>query len=162
MKIFAISDYKDPLKKLILAKRWDAIAASRQIGQIFWQASYVKNVDFDYIVPISLHWIRFVRRGFNQAQKIAQVLAEKSDKPVVHLLKRAKRTAYQSQLVYTQRSENLKNAFVLNKVEKKYNNKHLLLVDDLMTTGAILHAGVRELLKLKPRLITAAVVCRVI
>jgi len=163
MKVFAVSDYKDPLKKLILAKRWGAIVASRQLGQILWEVSYVKNVDFDYIVPISLHWTRFARRGFNQAQEIAQVLAEKSGKPIVNLLKRSKRTAYQSQLVYVQRSENLKNAFVLNKAEKnKYNNKHLLLVDDLMTTGATLQAGARELLKLKPRIITAAVICRVI
>jgi len=164
MKIFAVSDYKDPLKKLILAKRWGAIAASRQLGHILWEESYVKNVDFDYIVPIPLHWTRFARRGFNQAQEIAQVLAEKSGKPVALLLKREKRTIYQSQLVYAQRSENLKNAFVVvSKVEKnKYKNKHLLLVDDLMTTGATLHAGARELLKLKPSLITAAVVCRVI
>jgi len=163
VKIFAVSDYKNPLKKLILAKRWGAIAASRQLGQILWKMSNVKNVDFDYIVPISLHWTRFARRGFNQAEEIAQVLAEESGKPVINLLKRQKRTDYQSQLVFAQRSENLKNAFVLSKVEKnKYNNKHLLLVDDLMTTGATLQTGARELLKLKPRVITAAVVCRVI
>lgn len=163
MKVFAVSDYKDPLKKLILAKRWGAIAASGQLGQLLWKMSYIKQVNFDYIVPIPLHWTRFARRGFNQAQEIAQVIAQESGKPVINLLKRPKRTAYQSQLTYAQRSENLKNAFLLNNVAtNNYKNKRLLLVDDLMTTGATLHAGARALLQLRPQTITAAVICRVI
>ncbi len=163
MKIFAISDYKDPLKKLILAKRWGSIAASRQLGQLLCKMSYIKQVNFDYIVPIPLHWTRFARRGFNQAQEIAQVIAEESGKPVINLLKRPKRTTYQSQLTYAERSQNLKNAFLLNKVATTtYKNKHLLLVDDLMTTGATLQAGARALLQLRPQAITAVVICRVI
>jgi len=164
MKIFAVSAYKDPLKRLILAKRWGALSVSRQLGKILWKKSYVSNVDFDYIVPIPLHWTRFARRGFNQAQEIGQVLAKESTRPLVNLLKRSKRTAYQSKLIYKQRHENVKKAFVLNKKEQaknNYSNKHLLLIDDLMTTGSTLQAGARTLLKLKPRAITAAVICRV-
>lgn len=162
MKVFAVSDYQDPLKKLILAKRWGNIAASRQLGQLLWQMSSINHIDFDYIVPIPLHWTRFARRGFNQAEEISQVLAQKSGKKAVNLLKRPKQTSYQSQLTYVQRKENVKDAFVLENIERtKYKNKHLLLVDDLMTTGATLQVAARTLLQLRPQTITAAVICRV-
>ncbi|MGB8367140.1 MAG: phosphoribosyltransferase family protein [Candidatus Babeliales bacterium] len=163
MKIFAISDYQDPLKKLILAKRWGNRTASKQLGQLLWQLSHIKQVNFDYIVPIPLHWTRFARRGFNQAEEIAQIIAEKSGKPVINILKRSKRTAYQSQSVYTKRNQNVENAFIIEKLDKaQFKNKHLLLIDDLMTTGATLQVAARTLLQLKPQIITAAVVCRVI
>ncbi len=162
MKIFAIAGYKDPLKKLILAKGWSDIAASNQLGQLVWNMTNIKHADFDYIVPVPLHWTRFARRGYNQAAEIAQVIAQNSGKPMVNALRRTKRTQFQSELVYLKRSTNVKDAFALYNIKKTdYKDKHILLVDDLMTTGATLHATARELLKLKPRLITGVVVCRV-
>jgi len=163
IKIFTIAAYKDPLKKLILAKSWSNIAASNQLGQLIWQLTNVSHAPCDIFVPIPLHWTRFAWRGYNQADEIAQVLSAKSGKPVAHILHRVKRTRYQAGLESILRQENVKNALTLNvKDITMYQGKHIILVDDLMTTGSTLRVAAKELFKLKPASISAVVACRVI
>lgn len=161
MTVFAVSDYKDPLKKLIVAKSWSDALASYQIGQLMWQYLPLEQLDYDVIVPIPLHWTRYASRGFNQADEIAKVLQKKKNVPLCHLLKRVKKTVFQSSLVSSLRVQNLKDAFVLNG-KHDYAGKHILLIDDLMTTGSTLQAAAKILLQLKPRKITVAVCCRVV
>lgn len=163
MKVFAISDYKDPLKKLILAKGWSDTLASYQMGQLLWEYLPLEHLDYDVIVPIPLHWTRYAWRGFNQAEEIAKVIQKKKNIPLCHVLKRVKKTAFQSTLLASHRVNNLKEAFILNKkYTQTYTQKHILLVDDLMTTGSTLRSAAKALLALKPRKITVVVVCRVI
>jgi ComF family protein len=161
--VFALSDYKDPLKKLILAKGWSDTLASYQMGQLLSEMTALQQLDCDVVVPIPLHWTRYAWRGFNQAQEIAHVMSKKKNVPMVCALKRIKKTAFQSTLVANMRVENLKEAFAFNNVElHNFKDKHILLVDDLMTTGSTIHAAVKKLLELKPRKITVAVICRVV
>jgi ComF family protein len=127
-----------------------------------WDYLPLQELDYDVIVPIPLHWTRYAWRGFNQAHEIAKVLQKKKNVPLCHLLKRIKRTKFQSKLVSSLRVENLKEAFVLNAQAQDYTNKHILLIDDLMTTGSTLRSAAKILLALRPRKITVAVVCRVI
>lgn len=163
IKIFSIADYKDPLKKLILAKSWSNIAASNQLGQLIWQLTNLPYAPCDVFVPIPLHWTRFAWRGYNQADEIAKVLSAKSGKPVIHLLRRIKRTRYQAGLISVLRQQNLKSALALNvKDAHMYEGKHIILVDDLMTTGATLRTAAKELFKLNPASISAVVACRVV
>ncbi|HSC25352.1 MAG TPA: phosphoribosyltransferase family protein [Candidatus Babeliales bacterium] len=163
MTVFAISDYKDPLKKLILAKGWSDSLASYYMGQLLWKFIPLQQFDYDVIVPIPLHWTRYAWRGFNQAHEIARVIQRKKNVPVEHLLKRVKKTEFQSTLASNMRVENLKEAFALSTVNKQdFVGKHILLIDDLMTTGSTLRAAAKELLVLKPRKITVVVVCRVV
>ncbi len=123
----------------------------------------LSTLDYDIITSIPLHWTRYASRGFNQAQEMAQVIAHKRKVPVVHLLKRVKKTAFQFELAASSRGTNVKNAFELCIVDtQRYKNKHILLVDDLMTTGATIREAAKELLKLQPRKITVVVACRVI
>lgn len=163
VKVFAISDYKDPLRSLILSKGISDIVTSRRLGELMWDMTYVSNADFDFIVPIPLHWSRFASRGFNQAQEIASVIAKKSGKGMINILKRKKMTKRQSGLTSEKRIENLKDAFSLNiKDVESFRGKHLLIVDDLMTTSSTIRMAARTLMPLKPKFITAVVVCRVI
>ncbi len=123
----------------------------------------VSSLSYDVIVPIPLHWTRYASRGFNQAEEIARVIQKKKNVPLRSLLKRVKKTAFQFELVSSMRGTNVKNAFVLNCIDKKhYKDKHILLVDDLMTTGSTIREAAKELLKLQPKQITVAVICRVI
>jgi ComF family protein len=127
-----------------------------------WQCTPVRYTSIDYIVPIPLHWTRFIQRGYNQAEESAHTISSHARKPVVSLLKRVKWTRYQSSLTGAERKHNVADAFMLNvKQPEIYYNKHLLLVDDLMTTGVTLNQAARELVKLKPASITAIVAARV-
>ena len=155
--ISAVSAYKEPLKSLVLAKKYSNILAAKQLGKLVRE---VITKEFDYLVPIPLHWLRFARRGFNQTEVMAYAIAE--DK-VALLLKRKKRTAFQSTLSSDQRRENVKYAFVLDDIDvNKYKNKNLMLVDDLFTTGSTVKAAIEALMKLEPASINVAVACRVV
>jgi competence protein ComFC len=161
--VFALSDYKDPLKKMILAKRWSDPLASAQLGELLWKMTLLETIDCDFITSIPLHWTRYAARGFNQAQEIAKVIRKKKKVPLVQILKRVKKTAFQFDLTSASRGANVKDAFELHNADiALYKNKHILLVDDLMTTGATIREAAKELLKLKPRKITVVVICRVI
>ena len=163
MTVFALSDYKDPLRKLILAKSWADSAAGYHMGNLLWKMSPVANLDYDVVVPIPLHWRRYAWRGFNQSQEIARVISKKKGVAMRHLLKRVKHTVYQSAVASKMRESNVRDAFVLNqRFAQEYEGKHILLIDDLMTTGATLRAAGKALLELKPKKISIAVVCRVI
>lgn len=163
MTVLAISDYKDPLKRLILGKSWSDTVASYQMGQLAWEMLPLEQLDCDIIVPIPLHWTRYAWRGFNQADEIAHVIGNKKNIPVQHVLKRTKRTQYQSALLAALRAPNLKSAFAVNNAyANSCAQKHILLVDDLMTTGSTLRSAAKALLALKPAKITVVVVCRVI
>lgn len=161
MRVLAVGRYQDPLRSLILAKSSSQRIASVQLGRLMWCMSNVPNIPFDCIVPIPLHWTRYAWRGYNQAEEIARVIAQESKKPMVHLLKRTKRTPYLTYYAADARQEKMQQAFVLrNKTDLR--GKHILLIDDVMTTGATLKEAARELWKCRPASITAAVVARTI
>lgn len=163
IKVIAISEYKEPLKSLILAKKSSNFLASKQLGKLIWQMTNIRNVDFEYIVPIPLHYTRQIKRGYNQAEIIGNMISKESKKPIENILKRTKLTKYQFSLNKNERSENLKNAFKLKSTNLTHlKEKHILIVDDLFTTGSTLISAAAELIKLKPTSITAVVVCRVI
>jgi len=163
VKIIAISDYKEPLRTLILAKKSSNYLASKQLGQLMWQMTNLKNCDFDHIIPIPLHYLRKIKRGYNQTETMANVISQYSKKPVEHVLKRRKITKYQLNLNKDERSENLKNAFEIKTYNtNKFKDKHILLVDDLYTTGSTVIAASNELIKLTPKSITVVVGCRVV
>lgn len=161
--VFALSDYKDPLKKLVLAKSYSDLAASRVLGDLLWELGPLKNISFDYIVPIGLHWQRYAKRGYNQAHEMSVSLSHASGKPIAQILKRVKRTEFQFLLPFDQRADNLKEAFKIRSVHaNQYEGTTLLIVDDVMTSGSTLKEAVNQLRTLKPKAIYAIVACRVI
>ncbi|HZW60915.1 MAG TPA: phosphoribosyltransferase family protein [Candidatus Babeliales bacterium] len=163
VKVFAVSAYQEPIKSLILAKGWSDRCSCRLLGQLICTMPYMDNLAIDYLVPIPLHWTRFAKRGFNQAEEMAKIIAKHSQKPVVPLIKRCRQTKFQSELSSAQRHTNVSEAFMINaKNPELYNGKHLVLIDDLMTTGSTLSCAAKELAKLKPASITALVACRVV
>ena len=167
MTVYALSEYKDPLKSLILKKFYSDRFGSVQIAKLICERTCIKNLKFDFIIPIPLHWTRYAKRGFNQSYEIAKQLGEILNIPILNVLKRSKRTNYQSGLDSEKRQENVKEAFSLknkyrNSLKKLIENKNLLFVDDLFTTGATLKNAVRPLLKFNSTKISAVVGCRVV
>ncbi len=162
MTVLAISQYKDPIRPLILAKIRSDIIAAQQLGQLMWQMTYIKGRRIDYIVPIPLHLTRYSSRGFNQSEEMAHQLSILSGFPVADILYRPKRTKFQFLLKSHERERNVSGAVQLKNIDyHTYQGKHFLLVDDLMTTGATLQVAAKELIKLRPASLTAVVASRV-
>ncbi len=90
----------------------------------------------DYIIPVPLHRIRLWTRGYNQSQQICRGIARKLQKPVVtNLLYRKRYTQTQTHKDRQERLENMRDVFGV-KHPAQLENKHILLVDDIITTGA--------------------------
>ncbi|MBI2775221.1 ComF family protein [Candidatus Dependentiae bacterium] len=163
MPVFAAGVYEEPLKSLILAKSWSSRVASVQLGEFIWQRTSISVLDFDYIVPVPLHWRRYAWRGYNQAEVMAQTISKFSGKPIAQIVKRKRSTPYLSSKKIHERSEIIRDAFAPIGDLKKYDGATLLLIDDLLTTGATLHAVARTILYgCKPKALYGAVAARVI
>jgi ComF family protein len=113
-----------------------------------WQAWQRNNADvhLDCIAPVPLHWFRRFARGYNQAELICRELHQLNGIPTEPLLKRHRWTSPQANLSRSKRQKNLRNAFIIRPGQEA-KDKHVLLVDDVMTTGATLHACTKQLLK---------------
>jgi ComF family protein len=161
--ILAVSAYQDPLRSLILAKNYGSIISARALGYLIWHRTYIQEQPVDVWVPIPLHWTRYASRGFNQAEEIAKTLAQYSNKPMHSLLKRRRKTRFQAECSFEERVTNVRQVFTLTtQTHSDYENKHLVLVDDLATTGATLQEAIYTLAALKPASIKVVVACRVV
>jgi len=98
----------------------------------------------DAILPVPLHWRRHVTRGYNQAQELCRPLLRKTGLPLVTNIRRQRPTAYQSGLDAHARRRNLRRAFA---VRGKIARHHVLIVDDVITSGATCHTLARVLLQ---------------
>lgn len=164
VKVFAMAAYEGAVQQLIRAKNYGDRISSYELGILMAQRLTVDWTDFDYLVPVPLHWTRYIKRGFNQAEIMAQRIGLTHGIPVKILIKRRKRTAYQAHLDADARFENVKHSFELLSIKDRtiYCGKHLVVIDDLYTTGSTVTALVKELKKLKPRAITVLVAARVL
>jgi ComF family protein len=115
---------------------------ARYIGTIY-ATELVRSgrfCDIDVILPVPLHPSRLKKRGFNQSEWFAQGLAEIMDKPLPgELLVRVLGAETQTGKTRIERWENVRDNFRLSHPEM-IENKHALLVDDVVTTGATLEA----------------------
>ena len=100
--------------------------------------------DIDGVLPVPLHWFRKARRGFNQALEIAKPLAVELYVPIAKGVIRRRATPFQSGLGAEERARNLSHAFA---VTKPLDCQHVLIVDDVITTGSTTEMLARALQK---------------
>ena len=86
----------------------------------------------DALLPVPLHRWRRLRRGFNQAEELAAPLKKKMNVPLLDNVERTRSTPYQSGLDAAERRRNLKSAF---RVRGRITAQHVLIIDDVITTG---------------------------
>lgn len=125
-----------------IAKKLGKVYGERLITSEYYQ-------DVDYLIPVPLHHNRFRKRGFNQSEEICKGLSESMDVSIsVDNLIRIRDTKTQTKLSKAQRQKNLKEAFeVIN--PKELEGKHVILVDDVLTTGATIEECSKELNKIE-------------
>jgi ComF family protein len=103
----------------------------------------------DVLVPVPLAWRRLVWRRFNQAAHLAVHLGRLAEKPVAFdILKRRRWTPSQVGLTHRQRQDNVAGVFVVPKAKRSaLEGKRVLLIDDVITTGATIDAAAKALLR---------------
>jgi ComF family protein len=103
--------------------------------------------DCEFIIPLPLYATREKKRGYNQASLIANGISQKLKIPVLDdVVSRIKKTETQTNKSRIQRWKNMESTFEIRN-SLKMSGKHLLLVDDVVTTGASLEACARVLLE---------------
>lgn len=126
----------------------------QEIGTVLgsWYAEDLKELQlenpFEMIIPVPLHPKKFKERGYNQVTTFGKALAE--GLKITYndaVLYRKKYSKTQSRKNLLGRSENIENIFDAIVTEENHN-KHFLIVDDVLTTGATLEACSRALLKI--------------
>ena len=96
--------------------------------------------DVDLLVPVPLHWLRWLQRGYNQSGLLCRGMSEAMHKPVApRALLRHRHTRQQSLQRSAQRAANVEDAFRVRQAAL-LKGKHVLLVDDVLTTGDTLTA----------------------
>lgn len=133
-----------------------------EIGTVLgkWYVEDLKELQlktpFDMIIPVPLHPKKFKERGYNQIAAFGKTLAEGLEIPYDDsVLYRTKYSKTQSKKNLLGRSENIENIFDVI-LKEEYKNKHFLIVDDVLTTGATLEACSRALLKIQGAKISIA------
>jgi len=94
-----------------------------------------RDQKFDCVVPLPLHWRRRWQRGFNQSELLARLTARRCGIRMVKAVRRTRATAAQAGLTNARRRENVANAFQVKK-PRMVAGRRILLIDDVMTTGA--------------------------
>lgn len=96
--------------------------------------------DIDFIIPVPLHQRRLRKRGYNQSEWIALGIHHVTGLPLItNAIVREKHTESQTSKSVFERRENVDNIFAL-KDAKLCRGKHILIVDDVLTTGATINA----------------------
>jgi ComF family protein len=135
----ALGAYDGALRSMVLALKF---RGARSVGvrlgrwlapQIVWP--------FEAVVPVPLHAARLRERGYNQAADIARGIAAWARRPCIETaLLRSRNTAPQSALDLARRATNVDGAFTRGRSAHEVVNRGILIVDDVVTTGATLRA----------------------
>lgn len=103
----------------------------------------------DFLVPVPLHPKKQKQRGYNQSEWIARGISESLQKPVsANNLQRNLHTSTQTRKTRYERWENVENIFEVTRPEE-FENKHILLIDDVVTTGSTLESCAYQLLQIE-------------
>ena len=149
--------YGGPLENMVTAAKFRGrIDLTQALGQLLMAAPRTKTLlrQSDLLIPMPLSGIRHFQRGYNQSHEIAKVLGRESGVPV-HRGWRRRHRRPQHRLDRQERLTNLHNAF---KRAKGIENKRVLLVDDIVTTGATLAEATKVLLESGARQVRAIAV----
>lgn len=145
----AVLRYDDASKALLLAlKHADRTEGVPAFGRWLARAGAELLEDAEVLVPVPLHWLRLFRRRYNQAALLALALARCSGVPVLpDALTRVRRTPSQGRMSPAQRRRNVAGAFkVAERRRARVDGLRVLLLDDVLTTGATAEACARALL----------------
>lgn len=147
-KARAVFQYNSSSKNSILKFKYTGkIEYSRQFVQLLMQAGKELFPETDIIIPVPMHPKRKLSRGYNQAAVLANLLSKKTKIAYDEkILIRHKHTPKQENKTFEERHKNVKDAFIV-KNKRKIKNRTVLLIDDVLTTGATVNNCAKTLKK---------------
>ncbi len=138
--VLPLGEYSDALRGMVLnTKRLSGEAVSLALGRLLAERCGEELAKFrpDAVVPVPMHWRKRLIRGVNGSDLLAECLGRKLGVPVVRTLLRCRYTIPQKDLLPRERFRNVRGAFRLRRVDRqRWHGSRLLLVDDILTTGA--------------------------
>lgn len=158
---FRMAPYEGLLREVVLrVKSWTGEDLAEVIGSVWAKRMTERLAPLvpDVVIPVPLHWTRRWRRGFNQSEILARCLAKEMAIPCrPRALCRLRATPQQTaQPTPTARHANVKHAFQA-RVSFDLAGKTVLLVDDVLTTGATASEAARALRICKPKAVYVVV-----
>jgi ComF family protein len=157
--------YDDVARKLVQGFKYsDRLDLAPMMGRWMARAGRELLAEADTLVPVPLHWRRQWTRRFNQSAALAGAISAVCNVPVVHgVLKRVRATPQQVGRSKTERAENVQGAFRVRPEQKAdIAGRRLILVDDVLTSGATVDACARALLRAGAAHIDVLVFARVV
>jgi ComF family protein len=155
---FCYGAYEGTLRKLIHLFKYSGMRRLAQpLGGLLADA-LPRDRQFDLVTAVPLHWRRQWQRGFNQSELLGKAMARARGIPAMKLLRRGSATRAQAGLSNAQRRENVTGAF---RARRRVNGLRILLVDDVMTTGATAGACAGALKKAGAKSVSLLALARV-
>ncbi len=121
---------------ILQAKQYNKPVYIKRFASFCGELLQKQNLKKGVITYVPIHNTIASKRGFNQSEVIARVLARKIDMPCIKLLKKTKQTAFQKELHVKEREKNLIGVF--SRINKFISSEIIYLVDDITTTGSTL------------------------
>ncbi len=143
-----VTDFVPPLDQMVhLLKFRHRLAAAPVMGRLLYQAMTAHSIEPDLLVAVPLGQKRLRDRGFNQSHEIAKTLGKLMRlKPLHTLLSRIRETERQSNIAMHARKKNVHQAFAVSAQGRALlKDRHIAVVDDVMTTGSTLDEIARVL-----------------
>lgn len=140
--------YDDASRTLVLAfKHGDKLQLAPALGRFMRRAGAELLAACELVAPVPLHWTRLFTRRYNQAAVLAHALVHDGGPPVVaDLLERRRATPSQGRSGRADRQRNVRGAFALKR-GRGVAGRRVLLIDDVLTTGATVSECARTLLE---------------
>ncbi|MCI8408409.1 MAG: ComF family protein [Lachnospiraceae bacterium] len=161
----ALWNYSSQMKKsLAMFKYQNRKEYGKFYGEEFVRVygDVLKSLEPDALIPVPVHWTRYIERGYNQAAIIANQIGKRIQIPVVEdFLVRTKKTIAQKHLDDKGREQNLQGAFAVSEKWKKNEHKMecVVIIDDIYTTGSTINTCAKVLKKEGVKEIYFGVLC---
>ena len=157
--------YDEVARTLVHSLKYgDRLDLAPTMGRWMARAGRELLTEADALVPVPLHWRRLWARRFNQSAQLAEAISERAGVPVADgVLKRVKATAQQVGLSQSERLANVQGAFRVPPARRaEIAGRRLVLIDDVLTSGATADACTRALLRAGARNVDVVAFARVV
>jgi ComF family protein len=163
--VIGLGNYAGPLHNgILLAKDKQHADVAIQLTKLLVavRGTALRKLPLDGVVPVPAHWRRRLHYGHNSAEVLAATVARELQLPLVRgLLVRRRATPPQHELTPTQRRQNMRDAFAV-RPHADLVGANLLLVDDVLTTGATANEAAKMLLSAGAAQVSVAVLARAV